>query len=334
VQIIRRALAEPAAGTNVAASAEAVAELLNAEQASSQQEIDRLGGYLQQVANKVAHLQQQLLIVDETRTASLRESEAMGHTVTHRVQDIQTSVERSDDVQVLKASIRGGLQSLNKGVGDFVESARQRSEQTEVLLTTLTAQLQSLEDETYRLREKLTQECIRANTDPLTGLANRFAFDVRLGEESKRCDQQGSPLSLIIADIDRFKSINDAYGHQTGDKVLQTVALQLRSQLRDSDMLARFGGEEFIVLLPDTSLEQANEAAEKLRRHIAKCHFHHKAEEVPVTISLGAASLHPGDPPEALFERADKALYLAKTRGRNLCCSEHELPAEAQVAAR
>jgi diguanylate cyclase len=321
---LRTRLAEPPRPTDAEAT-RAVAELITAAQLEAQQESDRLSAFLRQVAVKIAHLQQQLHYVNESRCASIRESEAMSENVVGYVNDMRSSVEVVDDIHALKASIAGNLESLHKGVDEFMTSARERSEQTEELLTLLNGQLQTLEGETKKLREGIEQERERASTDALTGVANRLGFEAFHAHEFARWQRYGGDLSIIIGDIDHFKLINDEHGHLAGDKVLKTVADQLRSQLRESDLMARYGGEEFVVLLPNTSLEQANAVAEKLRRHLECCRFHSREKIVPVTLSAGVATYRTGDGKDAALERADRALYLAKRMGRNRIASEGDL---------
>jgi len=163
-----------------------------------------------------------------------------------------------------------------------------------------------------------------ATTDPLTGLANRRVLEQRLEEEARRARRYQRPLSLIMADLDHFKVYNDTYGHPAGDVVLQEVANLLRANVRETDLVVRYGGEEFAVLLPETSLAGALAVAEKLRIAVEN-HPFPRREALPggrLTISLGVATFpeEVGEP-EALIRYADEALYRAKESGRNRVCS-------------
>ncbi|MDH5632779.1 MAG: DUF484 family protein [Gammaproteobacteria bacterium] len=161
-------------------------------------------------------------------------------------------------------------------------------------------------------------------TDPLTGLSNRRFFERRLQEEIDRWRRHGKPLSCLLADLDFFKQINDKHGHQAGDMVLQEAARELGAELRASDVIARFGGEEFVLLLPDTDIEEAMEIAARLRCRIEALDWTEKVANLDsVTSSFGVAILEPGggnnaiDPGRWLLQQADKALYRAKAEGRN-----------------
>lgn len=157
-------------------------------------------------------------------------------------------------------------------------------------------------------------------TDPLTGIANRRYFDDYLNHEMKQSEQNQSPLSLVMLDIDSFKDYNDNYGHNSGDKCLRQVATALDECSEGlKHLIARFGGEEFALILPGATSEQAINIAEKHRQFIYDLNIPHKASAISgrVSISLGIAGYRPGDTTETLIERADKALYRAKHGGRN-----------------
>lgn len=153
-----------------------------------------------------------------------------------------------------------------------------------------------------------------ANTDELTKLANRRRITEVLEYELVRYSRYGQPFSIIIFDIDYFKTFNDKFGHSVGDKILVALAAHTKEVLRKVDTLGRWGGEEFIVILPETTFEEALQKANSLCSFIAAQPL--VAEHV-ITISCGVTSLTPGDTTETLFERADVALYAAKRRGRN-----------------
>ena len=174
-------------------------------------------------------------------------------------------------------------------------------------------------------------------TDALTGVKNRRYFEQRLGEEWQRARRYRRPLAAAMVDIDRFKRINDAYGHQAGDEVLQAVARAMGLHMRQSDVLCRYGGEEFAVLLPDTPPVRAQEVAERLRAAVAGRPFAVADEvELHVTISVGIAAWQPAADQsgefasaEALIAAADRALYAAKEAGRNVTCAAWLLSDEA-----
>ena len=155
---------------------------------------------------------------------------------------------------------------------------------------------------------------------------------------SPKRQQKNEPLSLLMADIDHFKTFNDQYGHLTGDQVLRLVALAVKQNVKGRDVAARYGGEEFIVALPNTALQSAITVADHIRRAVMTKELMRRSNGERlgrVTISIGAAVLHPGDTAQLLIERADKCLYAAKRNGRNrvICEADPEIrPIAAQVA--
>lgn len=172
----------------------------------------------------------------------------------------------------------------------------------------------------YPLRNALTHyEALRAaQTDPLTGLFNQLAMTRLLERELALGRRSGQPLALLVVDLDHFKAINDAFGHSIGDRVLQTVAERLQQVTRASDYLFRYGGEEFVILLCDTSHAAAHQAAARVQRTIRDCRIGNgEGGQIRVTASIGIARQCETDSPHSLFKRADLAMYAAKNAGRD-----------------
>ncbi len=166
--------------------------------------------------------------------------------------------------------------------------------------------------ELYTLKEKLKQLAV---TDTLTQALNRQAYNDSIEQHFALYARDGIPFSVILFDIDDFKQINDTYGHHIGDDVLKQVAELIRSQIRKTDRLFRIGGEEFIILLPDTSLTQAAETAEKIR-HSAATSLK-TPENKPVTLSIGVTEVSPHDDEDSLYRRVDSLMYKSKKTGKN-----------------
>lgn len=159
-----------------------------------------------------------------------------------------------------------------------------------------------------------------ATTDQLTELLNRRGFDLLANQAIQEARRNPSPLCALLLDLDNFKDLNDSHGHLAGDEVLRGFANKLRDNLRQSDIICRWGGEEFILLLKDTSLEQARLLAEKVRQQTEQGNFSYQGISLHITTSIGLAELHPDDSLSELLARADGALYRAKQSGRNRTC--------------
>jgi diguanylate cyclase (GGDEF)-like protein len=178
-----------------------------------------------------------------------------------------------------------------------------------------------------QLRTALQKVELDAATDALTGQWNRRALDDFLKQQLERHTASGRPFSILMLDIDFFKNINDEFGHMVGDDVLRAFAQALREFLRAADFCARFGGEEFVVVLPDTSLATAMEVGERIRKGIAQAPLLDKPR-LQVTVSIGVAAMERGQNIVELFAAADAAVYLAKNEGRNLVRAHRQMPVE------
>ncbi len=170
----------------------------------------------------------------------------------------------------------------------------------------------------YPLRNTLLYQLAlqSATTDPLTGVKNRTAMDASIKREIGLANRQRSPLSFILLDLDHFKSINDQFGHLIGDQVLREVAKVAEETIRDSDIIFRYGGEEFLVLLSGTRISGATLLAERIRSNIERLRVYSELD-LRITASMGVVSMSGNENQESLFKRADKALYRAKNNGRN-----------------
>jgi two-component system cell cycle response regulator len=173
---------------------------------------------------------------------------------------------------------------------------------------------------TERLRDNVQMSIELAITDGLTGLFNRRYMETHLGTLVEQAAARGKPISVLVLDIDYFKAINDGHGHDAGDDVLREFALRIRKAIRNIDLACRYGGEEFVVVMPETDMAVATMVAERLRRRIASEPFAIRQAErnLEVTISIGIAALSsPADNAATILKRADQALYRAKRDGRN-----------------
>jgi diguanylate cyclase len=216
-------------------------------------------------------------------------------------------------------------------VDSLVKSTREMRETNKALEERLSIS----KSEISNLQHSL--EAIRAEslTDPLTGLGNRKYFDRSIEAAVAAAQESGEPLSLLMFDIDHFKSFNDSYGHLTGDQVLRLVGMSLKQTIKGQDITARYGGEEFAVVLPNTGLRQALTVADHIRRAVMAKELKKKSTgEIlgRVTISVGVSMLKASDDTDSLIERADACLYAAKRNGRNrvVCEVDPEYTAETQ----
>ncbi len=197
-------------------------------------------------------------------------------------------------------------------------------------------ELNSYSNEVTKLREDLEFVRQEARTDALTGLANRKYFDTFINDATRDAVENGTDLSLLIADVDHFKSFNDTYGHQLGDQVLKIVSRVLQENSKGRDLAARYGGKEFCVVLPNTGLDNARILADQMREIVSAKKIVKKrtGEELrQITMSVGVAQFEYGEPVSELINRADEALYRAMQNGRNRVSSQHDLVASAMAVS-
>lgn len=234
-----------------------------------------------------------------------------------QVDEIRSVVSSKNDLGELGHSISQHLSLIIQAMQTYRTEENNREAELTQQLTEMQAKLNEMEQLAEKAQYAIEEQRKKAMHDALTGLPNRESYQQRIEQETHRIERYGGSLSLMMCDIDLFKRINDNYGHLAGDKVLKIIARSLQSNLRDSDFIARFGGEEFVVLMPETSAEEAKFVADKLRKKIEESPFNFKKEPVQITISFGISEFSQGESLEEVFQRADKALYKAKENGRN-----------------
>lgn len=273
--------------------------------------------YLKQLNERLDYFQSSLRVVSDGHAASHSSSRDFDSQLREHVDDLQNHVQDASDLTSLKRVLENRLEGL---IGAMDAHQRQRDEREHEVaerLQSLASRVASMEQEALGFRANLEEQRRKALIDPLTGLPNRAAWGERLEREVVLWQQNRNSLLLCIMDLDHFKRINDGYGHLAGDKVLKIVAKELHKHLHGRGFLARFGGEEFVLLMPATPVETGLQLLEELRATVERCPFHFKGEPVTITVSVGMTVLRNGERSDVALKRADQALYLAKESGRN-----------------
>lgn len=296
------------------------------------QVMDLLQEYLAESANDKAQavsfaeeISQRILGMDKKIANSMdafqeiqERNKAFNEQLSENIQSLKDSLtigaSMKELTQVMNNKISLLSETLNrKKARDYSEEQRLKK-QVNILKTAM----KRIRDDFNESRKKNKKLEFELNTDHLTGAANRRAYEATAAKEMQRFIRYNRTFSIIIFDVDRFKSINDTYGHAIGDKCLIEITSRIKGVLRITDILARTGGDEFVVIMPETNTGQARGVAEKIRRLIGHTEFVYKKDRVHVSLSLGVAHATESDKGyDSIFNRADKALYQAKERGRN-----------------
>jgi diguanylate cyclase len=287
-----------------------------------EKEKTELEAFLRQLTERLRDLDQQLKGAETHRKASQVSGQNLDVVVEDQVRGIESSVREATSLGQLKSGVQERIELIRTHLADHRRAEALRQSELQMQLSHVTTRLSAMETESAQLRSHLKHRHEQAMVDSLTGVPNRLAYEDRLAQEHAQWKRYQKPLTLMMADIDRFKQINDSFGHKAGDKALKLIARLLRQTLRETDFMARYGGEEFVILLTQTNGLLASDVAEKLRATIEMAEFNNGDTRIPITLSIGFSSFRDGDGPDEVFARADAAMYRAKSGGRNQVCGE------------
>jgi diguanylate cyclase len=245
------------------------------------------------------------------------EMAALDEVISKQIKELSDKAVSAISLEELQSLVSIKLTAINEAI--HTKDSLERAEKEALLdsLTVMEIRLSDVENEARLYQKHLADQKFKSLQDSLTKLPNRAAFSERMDIEYKRWSRHDYELCLAVVDIDFFKRINDSYGHSAGDKTLKVIATALKKSLRSTDFIARFGGEEFVMLFPDSKLADMSIPLNKIRENIKKIPFKFKNKDVTITISIGVTAFKVNDNPLKAFDRADAALYEAKNSGRD-----------------
>ena len=294
-------------------------DIVNDSISALEEEKQVLFEYVNKIIGQLAEFETYVRKNRDESAKSLDQTSDLTKDVNSQVEGIHELVDGADDLDSLQKGVQGYLDNIRKSVDENLKQAQERDLESVENFSAIITELVETQKESESLKSQLTESHTKLLRDDLTGLPNRMAFNERVNAEYNRWLRDKPPLTLAIWDIDHFKSVNDNYGHDVGDRVLKIVSKLVHSRVRKTDMFARYGGEEFVLLMPDTTLEPALELNNKLREKLAETGFHYNGEKCAITSSVGIATFMEGDTIEDVMKRADIALYSSKDGGRNQC---------------
>lgn len=295
-----------------------ILQLLRGYISKISEEREQAAAFIVEIGNRLleveSHLLHSLTTAKESRDARIRFTD----TIEKEIDTFQNKVDFTQNLAELKEKVVTSISTIKSAIETSRKDNSTRDTQSDKEVFALKKNLDRMKTEIKSARERSEELEEKLLLDSLTGAYNRRAYDQRIVDELDRYHRYRTIFSVLIMDVDHFKRINDEYGHSVGDLCLKEIINRIRPLLRKTDFLARFGGEEFVAILPETASNGAAEVAEKIRAHIEKTDFLHKKNRVAVTISLGGTEVAESDKKvESIFERVDNALYEAKQSGRN-----------------
>lgn len=282
------------------------------------QDRDKVNTFVRDVVSKILDIESKLVATYQHTDSMIQSNEGFESVLTDQMQGLRQSSDVASSLESLKIQVSERLASIESALNEKQtkdKTVKELAQKSQEVFRTGFDKLKDELDEATKYTEELEK---KLNQDQLTGAHNRRAYDIRMAEEMARFLRYDTGFSMLLIDADKFKQINDNYGHAIGDKCLQEIIKRSIPLLRINDMLARYGGEEFVVIMPHTDTDGAMVAAEKIRQTIEKIEFIYKKEKVKVTVSIGISQARKGDTTyQQIFERADVACYKAKEEGRN-----------------
>ncbi|PAJ76354.1 GGDEF domain-containing protein [Pseudoalteromonas sp. NBT06-2] len=272
----------------------------------------------------LVNVNETLNLLHQTLLDSVQRSKDVGHKmaslnqkIEDKISQLASETEEASTIDSLKIVVGQKLEALTLDIKFKEDIELSERESLANTLKKMQSRINSLESETKNYKEKLAEQRFKSLQDSLTKLPNRAAYDERIALEFNTFERSQHDLCLVVVDIDHFKRVNDTFGHSAGDKTLQVLANALKKSVRVTDFISRFGGEEFVIIMPNSDLKQILGPLEKIRKTIKSIPFKFKDKNIRITISIGASQFKKSDSILEVFDRADSALYEAKNSGRD-----------------
>jgi diguanylate cyclase len=294
------------------------ADLVHAHGEQLQRERLQTAAILEEVTKRLDEMAGYLSDSNHANRSHFEDTQTYNDAVMSQMRELTVEVAGATELGVLQSLVNVRLERVAQHVSNFRAREEFRLLEVNGRAERMRTRIAELERETSDLHTRLDSEKQGARIDPLTGIANRKSFEERFAHEIAQ-QPRALAVVMLVWDLDNFKVINDSYGHRAGDRVLQSVAACFMAAVRGNDFVARIGGEEFVMLLSGTKMDQAMLIANQVRSAVEALRFHFRGTPVRVTVSCGLTEVKENDAANSAFDRADGALYRAKHGGKNLC---------------
>ena len=285
--------------------------------ADLQNERDNERNFLTTLSNTLTTVQSAVKKTLSTCKTSQSKNNAINKKLQSQLLDMTGTVNKAISLEQVKVDISSKLQTIASTLEQKSQFEQQSQQELVNQLDDMAAKVEKLEVQSREFEEKLTEQQRKSMQDALTKLSNRAAFDDYFTKAMVRFHHQPYELSLAVLDIDNFKTINDSYGHMAGDKTLQVIANTIKQKVSSDTFVARYGGEEFVLIYSNKNESLIVKELNLLNKHIARLPFKFKNNKVSITLSMGITHIKADDNIHIAFERADKAMYKAKSQGKN-----------------
>ncbi len=296
-----------------------LAEVLDDIFDAVKQDRKNVESYLKQLTSEIKNLDEGIVASNRLQAEKQQAEDSINTRVETAVKGIETNLSTMVDLTAVKSSLQKSLGTIRVQMDNFKQQESQRNQRATEVTNMLARRLRKMEQECQDLKQQVLEKHQQVLSDSLTGVRNRLAYEEAIRHEVKRFRRYARPVSILLLDLDNFKEFNDTHGDDAGDKALILATRMLAKNIRSVDFLARYGGDQFVIIFPELNLKDAKTIADKISRAVAGSQLEYDGVGLTLTISGGVAQLHADDTAESLLERAGAALSTAKERGRNRC---------------
>ena len=315
----QRSARDDGIGLQVLSGVTALAEVLDDIFYTIKDEKQKFGLFLKQINSDLLDLDEGITASNSLQKIKKNEEDEIDGQVETQMLEMENVITGRGDIEQVKQAVQGSVNAIRSHMEKFKLRADTHNQQASEMTDSLRKQLSNMECQYEELKKQVLENNEQSLADPVTGIRNRLAYEEAIFLEFERYKRYGRSLTLLMFDLDNFKPINDSLGQGAGDKLLKIVARIIAENIRSVDFLARYGNDEFVIILPELGKEDGKRIAAKICDAVEEKSLKIGGHKIRITVSGGIAAIRAGESIEDLYERVDTALYLAKEKGGNRC---------------